>query len=74
MKRLTIARLIAVLTLGTFVLVAFVLAASAQTRPSYWPGRMSPNGVVCPNTGPCPFVLQEWYSDLPWAQKLVDQT
>jgi hypothetical protein len=74
MRRLTIAGsiagAIAALTLGTVVLVASVLAASAQSRPSYWPSRMSPSGVMCPNTGPCPFVLQEWYSDLPWTQKL----
>jgi CxxC motif-containing protein (DUF1111 family) len=70
MRRLTIAGLIVVLTLGIFVLVASVLVASAQTRPSYWPGRISPTGVVCKDPGPCPYVLQEWFSDLPWTQKL----
>jgi hypothetical protein len=75
MRRLTIAGSIAVFTLGTFVLVASVLVASvfvasAQTRPSYWPGRINPNGVVCKDPGPCTPVLQEWFSDLPWTQKL----
>ena len=53
MRRLTIAGLIAVLTLGTFVLVA-----SAQNRAPFWPA----------TTG-AP-VLTEWYSDIPWTQKL----
>jgi hypothetical protein len=67
MRRLTIAGLIAALTLGTFVVVASVLVASAQTRP---------NCILNPKTDPCwpaigARVLQEWFSDLPWTQKLV---
>jgi CxxC motif-containing protein (DUF1111 family) len=58
MRRLTIGGSIAVLTLGVFVLVASVLVASAQSRPPYWPA----------TTG-AP-VLTEWFSDLPWTQKL----
>jgi hypothetical protein len=61
MRRLTIAGLLAALTLGTFVLVGSVLVASAQPaplRPSYWPAL---NGA--------PY-LTEWFSDLPWTQKL----
>jgi CxxC motif-containing protein (DUF1111 family) len=57
MRRLTIAGLIAALTLGAFVLVASVLVASAQRAP-FWPAI----------TG-AP-VLTEWFSDLPWTQKL----
>jgi hypothetical protein len=66
MRRLTIAGLIAALTLGTFGLVASALVASAQTRP---------NCIMNPKTDPCwpaigAQVLQEWFSDLPWTQKL----
>jgi CxxC motif-containing protein (DUF1111 family) len=52
MGRLTIAGLIAALTLGNSVVVAF-----AQPAP-FWP-----------NTTGTP-VFSEWYSDLPWHQKL----
>ena len=52
MRRLTIAGLIAALTLG-----AFVVVASAQRAP-FWPNIVGPP------------VLTEWYSDLPWTQKL----
>ena len=56
MRRLTIAGLIAALTLGSFV-----VAASAQDRPTFWP--------ALPNPLPAPAVM-EWYSDIPWHQKL----
>jgi hypothetical protein len=58
MRRLTIAGLIAALTFGTFALVASIVVASAQTRPTYWP----------PTKG-AP-VMTESYSDIPWHQKL----
>jgi hypothetical protein len=58
MRRLTIAGLIAALTFGTFALVASIVVASAQTRPTYWP----------PTKG-AP-VMTEPYSDIPWHQKL----
>jgi hypothetical protein len=57
MRRLTIAGLIAALTLGSFV-----LDASAQNnRPAFWPGlsKDEPEPVV-----------KESYSDVPWHQKL----
>ena len=56
MRRLTIAGLIAALTVGSFVLVA-----SAQTGDPapFWPA--TTNG---------PIAVTEWYSDLPWHQKL----
>ena len=53
MRHLTIAGLIAALTMGSFVLVA-----SAQDRAPFWPA----------TTGPP--VVSEWYSDVPWHQKL----
>ena len=53
MRRLIVGGLTTALTL-----VAFVLAASAQTRAPFWPA----------TTGKA--VLTEWYSDLPWTQKL----
>jgi hypothetical protein len=55
-RRLTIAGLIAALTVGSFVLVA-----SAQTGDPapFWPA--TTNG---------PIAVTEWYSDLPWHQKL----
>jgi hypothetical protein len=68
MKRVTIAGLIAALSLGTFALLASALVASAQTRPTFWPGTITAPGVPC-EISPCP-VLQEWYSDIPWHQKL----
>src|SRR5258706_5418961 len=56
MRSLTIARLIAALTVGTFVLVA--AAQKTGNRAPFWPGT---NG---------PPVVKEWYSDIPWNQKL----
>jgi hypothetical protein len=53
MRRLTIAGLIAALTLASFALVA-----SAQDRAPFWP---MTTGMP---------VLTEWYSDIPWHQKL----
>src|SRR5262245_56512663 len=62
MRSLTITGLIAALIVGTVVLLA---AAPPSTRcqangdrPDFWPGT---NG---------PPVVQEWYSDVPWHQKL----
>src|SRR5271169_3798327 len=55
MRRLTIAGLIAALTWGCFVLVA-----SAQDRAPFWPD-------LAPKVPP---VVTEWYSDIPWHQKL----
>jgi CxxC motif-containing protein (DUF1111 family) len=56
MRRLTIAGLIAALTLGSLV-----LDASAQdNRPSFWPALPNP---------PVPVVMES-YSDIPWHQKL----
>jgi hypothetical protein len=62
MRSLTNARLIAALTVGTVVLLA-APPPSAQDRETgnrapFWPGT---NG---------PPVVQEWYSDVPWHQKL----
>jgi len=54
MRHLTIAGLIAVSILGTFVLVA----SAQQNRAPFWPAIKG---------GP---VVMEWYSDLPWTQKL----
>src|SRR5271169_6587073 len=68
MGRLTIAGLIA--ALGTFVVVAAAQVSTppvpgvtpappAQPRYSYWPA-LGTNGPV----------VTEWYSDVPWTQKL----
>jgi hypothetical protein len=54
MRRPTIAGLIAALTLGTFVLVA----SAQETGAPFWP---TTNGKP---------VVTEWYSDIPWHQKL----
>jgi hypothetical protein len=62
MGRLTIAGLIAVLTLGSFVVVA-----SAQVTP---PPPAPPRAPFWPATTGAP-VVAEWYSDVPWHQKLV---
>jgi hypothetical protein len=70
MRRLTITGLIAALTLGTFVVVAAAQvsappvpggtpAPTPQTRASFWPA-LGTNGPV----------VTEWYSDVPWTQKL----
>jgi CxxC motif-containing protein (DUF1111 family) len=68
MGRLTIAGLIAALTLGSFVLVAAAQAPPVpgvtpapptQTRAPFWPA-LSANGPA----------VAEWYSDVPWTQKL----
>jgi hypothetical protein len=56
MRRLAITGLIAALTAGTFVLVA--AAQDTGNRAPFWPGI---NG---------PPVVKEWYSDIPWHQKL----
>jgi hypothetical protein len=56
MRRLTIAGLIAALTLGSFVLVAS--AQETGNRAPFWPT----------TTGEP--VVMEWYSDIPWHQKL----
>jgi hypothetical protein len=56
MRRLTITRLIAALTAGTFVLVA--AAQKTGNRAPFWPAT---NGAP---------VVKEWYSDIPWNQKL----
>ena len=56
MRSLTIARLIAALTVGTFVLVA--AAQNTGNRAPFWPAT---NGAP---------VVKEWYSDIPWNQKL----
>jgi hypothetical protein len=59
MIRLTIAGLIAALTLGSFVLVAS--AQDTGNRAPFWPA-----------TKGAP-VVTEWYSDIPWHQKLTCQ-
>ena len=64
MRRLTMAGLIAALTLGTFV-----ASASAQGRPSYWPPVVN-SGVPCPGTTTPLYVVCESFSDVPWHQKL----
>jgi hypothetical protein len=61
MRRLTIAGLISALTLGCFVLVAAAQVTPpqpAQPRAGFWPAIT--NGAV----------VTEWYSDVPWTQKL----
>jgi hypothetical protein len=67
MGRQTIAGLIAALILGSFVVVASAQvtpAPPAQDRyATVWPAISTTNGV--PNT-----VVTEWYSDIPWTQKL----
>ncbi len=65
MRRLAIAGLVAAVTLGTFVIVAY-----AQRAP-WWPPIISPPGVTAcpPFQPPCP-VVKESYSDVPWHQKL----
>jgi hypothetical protein len=61
MGRLIIAGLIAALTLGSFVLVA-----SAQVTP---PPPSQPRAPFWPDIKGAP-VVAEWYSDVPWHQKL----
>jgi CxxC motif-containing protein (DUF1111 family) len=56
MRHLTIAGLIAALTWGSFVLVAY--AQDNGNRAPFWP---STKGAP---------VVTEWYSDIPWHQKL----
>jgi hypothetical protein len=56
MRRLTIAGLIAALTWGSFVLVA---SAQDTDRAPFWPAIIKG-----------PPVVTEWYSDIPWHQKL----
>jgi CxxC motif-containing protein (DUF1111 family) len=56
MRRLTMAGLIAALTGGTFVLVA--AAQGTGKRAPFWPTTSGPP------------VVMEWYSDIPWHQKL----
>jgi hypothetical protein len=67
MRGQTIAGLIAALILGSFVVVASAQvtpAPPAQDRyATVWPAISTTNGV--PNT-----VVTEWYSDIPWTQKL----
>src|SRR5580704_16921122 len=63
MGRLTIAGLIAVLTLGSFVSVASAQVTPPpppQPPPDFWP--------KIDTTKPAP--VGEWYSDVPWHQKL----
>ena len=63
MGRLTIAGLIAALTLGSFV-----VAASAQVTP---PPPAQPRAAFWPKIDTTkPVVVGEWYSDIPWTQKL----
>ena len=62
MRSLTNARLIAALTVGTVVLLA-APPPSAQDRETgnrapFWPGTKGPP------------VVKEWYTDIPWHQKL----
>src|SRR5262245_41627271 len=57
MRSLTVTGLIAALTAGTVVLVAGAQEV-APPRAPFWPGI-----VVSP-------VIDEWYSDIPWHQKL----
>jgi hypothetical protein len=62
MRRLTIAGLIAASTLGAFVPVASAQVTPppiAQLPASFWPSTKGQTPVVT-----------EWYSDLPWTQKL----
>src|SRR5271163_844871 len=59
MRRLTIAGLIAALSLGSFVVDAS--AQDAGSRPTFWP--------ALSKVDPAPKVM-EWYSDVPWHQKL----
>ena len=63
MGRLTIAGLIAALTLGSFV-----VAASAQVTP---PPPAQPRAAFWPKIDTTkPVAVGEWYSDIPWTQKL----
>jgi Di-haem oxidoreductase, putative peroxidase len=63
MGRLTIAGLIAAVTLGTFVVAASAQPTPpppSQPRPNFWP--------PLDKTKKAP--VAEWYSDIPWTQKL----
>jgi hypothetical protein len=63
MRRLTISGLIAALTLVSFVVVASAQVTpppDPQPRPDFWP--------KIDTTKPAP--VAEWYSDVPWHQKL----
>src|SRR5262249_25948490 len=62
MRRLTIA-LLAALTLGSFVAVA-----SAQVTPA--PSSQDRYDGVWPSISGQTSVVTEWYSDIPWTQKL----
>lgn len=59
MRRLTIAGLIAALTLGSFVVDAS--AQDTGNRPTFWP--------ALSKVAPAPVVMES-YSDVPWHQKL----
>ena len=68
MGRLTIAGLIAALTFGTFVVVA-----AAQVKPVPGVTRAPPTpepAPFWPSTEGQTSVVGEWYSDIPWHQKL----
>jgi hypothetical protein len=75
MRRLTIAGLIAALTLGTFVVVASAQEIPGVTSPPNLPSRPTcgaPNNPCWPGIAAEPvFKPGEWYSDVPWHQKLA---
>jgi Di-haem oxidoreductase, putative peroxidase len=71
MKRLTIAGLIAALAVGSFVLVAAAQVRSLPPVPGMTPAPapQPPRATFWPTIKGGP-VVGEWYSDIPWTQKL----
>src|SRR5262249_6890573 len=71
MRRLTIAGLIAALTLGSFVLVAAAQVRLLPPVPGVTPAPPTQDRYkgVWPDINGKPAVT-EWYSDIPWTQKL----
>ena len=71
MKRLTIAGLMATLTLGTFIVVAAAQVIITPPVPGVTaPPEPPPPAKIWPSTLGQTSVVEEWYSDIPWTQKL----
>jgi hypothetical protein len=69
---LTVA-LIAALTLGTFVPVAFARVTPPPVPGAPPPPNPQPPAPFWPSTSGQTSVVTEWYSDIPWHQKLGTQ-